>query len=185
MRRAISVMMLLMGLVWLPRAQADQYVDTINQYIGIEKVKPFYQTAYAYAVFPTIGKGGAVIGAAYGSGRIYQKGKLLGDVTMSQLSIGFQMGGQVFSEMIFFEDQQALEQFTQGDGFQFGAQMSAVALTLGASASAGSTGVSVGAGDKQIALNYINGMAVFTLAKGGLMYEATIGGQKFEFTPKF
>ena len=129
-------------------------------------MKVFFDKAYGFAVFPTIGKGGFGIGGAYGKGKVYKKGKLIGSSTMAQLTIGFQLGGQAYREIIFFKDKKALEHFTGGN-FEFGAQASAIAVTAGASADAA----------------YSDGVAVFTLPKGGLMYEASIGGQKFSFDP--
>jgi lipid-binding SYLF domain-containing protein len=105
---------------------------------------------------------------------------------MTQLTIGFQLGGQVFSQIIFFEDKRSFTEFTSGN-FEFGAQATAVAITAGASASATTTGAGVGASsneDSAVAKgDYYRGMAIFTVAKGGLMYEATIGGQKFSYKP--
>ncbi|HCD54376.1 MAG TPA: hypothetical protein DEQ90_02995, partial [Halieaceae bacterium] len=128
------------------------------------------------------------IGGAHGKGRVYRQGNVIGEATMTQLTVGFQLGGQAFSQIIFFESANALEQFTSGN-FEFGAQATAVAITAGVSAEAStgggvSAGVSGGRNDASTAsLGYRKGMAVFTIAKGGLMYEATLGGQKFNFTP--
>lgn len=127
----------------------------------------FFDKAYGYAVFPTVGKGGIGIGGAYGKGEVYEKGVMIGTTSLTQVTIGFQLGGQAYSEIIFFKDKATLDDFKTGN-FEFSAQASAVAATSGASADA----------------DYSNGVAVFTLAKGGLMYEASIGGQKFSFTPK-
>ncbi len=129
-------------------------------------MKVFFDKAYGFAVFPTIGKGGFGIGGAYGKGMVYKKGEPIGSSSMAQLTIGFQLGGQAYQEIIFFKDKKALEHFTGGN-FEFGAQASAIAVTAGASADAA----------------YSDGVAVFTLPKGGLMYEASIGGQKFSFDP--
>jgi lipid-binding SYLF domain-containing protein len=112
---------------------------------------------------------------------------MTGTTSMTQLTVGFQLGGQVFSQVIFFEDKRAYDEFTSGN-FEFGAQATAVALTAGASASAGggagaSTGVSGGQNNAIATGAYRKGMAIYTIAKGGLMYEATLGGQKFSFTP--
>jgi len=130
-------------------------------------LKKFFSRAYGYAVFPTVGKGGIGIGGAYGEGKVYEQGKYIGDTSLSQLTIGFQLGGQAYSEVIFFGSKAALDNFTDGN-FEFSAQASAVAVTAGASAD----------------VDYKDGIAVFTVAKGGLMYEASIGGQKFSFTRK-
>lgn len=127
----------------------------------------FFDKAQGFAVFPTVGKGGMGIGGAYGKGEVYEKGTLIGYSSLTQLTIGFQLGGQAYSEIIFFKDKATLNDFKSGN-FEFSAQASAIAVTAGASADAG----------------YNNGVAIFTLAKGGLMYEASVGGQKFSFTPK-
>jgi lipid-binding SYLF domain-containing protein len=135
-------------------------------------------------VFPTIGKGGIVVGGAHGSGRVYEKGKVIGDSSMTQVSVGLQLGGQAYSEIIFFQDESALKKFTGGN-FEFGADASVVAITAGANANASTTGSSAGAsGGKKDATTvgkYSKGMATFTVAKGGLMYEAAIAGQKFSY----
>lgn len=129
-------------------------------------ISRFFDNAEGYAVFPSVGKGGAVVGAAYGNGEVYHRGRLVGRSSITQVTLGFQLGGQAYSQIIFFRDRSDLEDFRKGN-FEFGAQASAVAVTAGASANAG----------------YSNGVAVFTLTKGGLMYEATIAGQKFNFIP--
>jgi hypothetical protein len=175
---AILLVVLMTSSAW-----ADNYSDTIDVF---RKAVPsvFFEKSYGYAVFPTIGKGGMGIGGAHGKGRVYAKGVHVGDTTMSQLTIGFQLGGQAFSQIIFFEDERAFTQFTAGN-FEFGAQATAVAITAGASATATTTGNSAGASggrnDAKSVGEYYRGMATFTVAKGGLMYEATIGGQKFNY----
>jgi lipid-binding SYLF domain-containing protein len=168
-------------------AFADDYADTIKVFRDAGQSGEFFSKSYGYAVFPTIGKGGIGIGGAHGSGRVYKKGAHVGDTKMTQLTVGLQLGGQAYSQIIFFEDQRALDEFTSGN-FEFGAQATAVAITAGASAQAGTGGTSSGASGTQkkatTAGGYQHGMAVFTIAKGGLMYEASIGGQKFSYKPK-
>ena len=171
-------------------AWADEYAGTIKIFKDAGESGSFFAKSYGYAVFPTVGKGGIGIGGAYGKGRVYAGGNYVGDTSMTQLTIGLQLGGQAYSQIIFFEDQRAFEEFTSGN-FEFGAQASAVAITAGASAAATTTGTSAGAsGGKHDATTttagteFHKGMAVFTVAKGGLMYEASIGGQKFSYTPK-
>jgi lipid-binding SYLF domain-containing protein len=165
---------------------ADEYQDTVNIFKNSGRSSKYFNSSYGYAVFPTIGKGGFGIGGAYGSGRVYDHGKPVGDTSMTQLTIGFQLGGQAYSQIIFFQDKRALDRFTAGN-FEFGAQASAVAITAGASASASTGGSSAGASGTEYHAKtvgeYQGGMAVFTVAKGGLMYEASIGGQKFSYTP--
>jgi len=168
-------------------ALADNYTDTIKVFQNAGESGGFFGDSYGYAVFPTIGKGGIGIGGAYGKGRVYGRGSYTGDTSMTQLSVGFQFGGQAYSQIIFFEDQRAYDEFTGGN-FEFSADASAVAITAGASASAGSTGSSAGASGGQSSAttrgNYHKGMATFTVAKGGLMYEAVLAGQKFSYKPR-
>jgi lipid-binding SYLF domain-containing protein len=168
-------------------ARADEWSDTQTLFKNAGESGQFFRSAYGYALFPTIGKGGIGIGAAHGSGRVYAHGKYVGDTSMTQVTVGLQLGGQAFSQVIFFEDERSFKEFTSGN-FEFGAQASAVAITAGASASTGTTGNNAGAsGGKKDATTagsqYHKGMAVFTIAKGGLMYEAAIGGQKFNYKP--
>ncbi len=173
-------------LVLSPAHAEDDYRKTIDLFKRSPVVQPFFKNAYGYAVFPTIGKGGVGIGAAYGEGRVYQGGKVTGKTSMTQLTVGAQLGGQAISEIIFFQDKRAYSEFTSGN-FEFSAQASAVAITAGAQAQAGSEGAGVSASGGGTAgmqaAKYHKGMAVFTHAKGGLMYEVTVGGQKFSFEP--
>lgn len=165
----------------------DSYAEALKSFKSVETTAPFFKNAYGYALFPSIGKGGFVIGAAYGKGRVYKHGSWVGNSTMVQGTLGFQLGGQVFSEIIFFKNKDAYDDFTK-NGFEFGGEASVVAITAGASASAGTTGTAAGAsGGSNNATgkaDYYRGMATFTIAKGGLMYQATLGGQKFNFEPK-
>ena len=168
-------------------ASADEYTDTIAVFKKAGESAAFFDNAYAYLVFPNIGKGGLGVGAAHGSGRAYEQGKYVGDVKMNQISVGLQAGGQAFSQVVFFEDKHAFDDFTRGE-FEFDATVQAVAITASATASAGSTGTTSGAAagknDASTAGKYRKGLAVFTVAKGGLMYQAAVGGQKFKFTKK-
>jgi len=128
-RRMISVLAIgVLGLGAAP-AWADDYQDTIRNFKKAEVTGKFFSGAHGYAVFPTIGKGGAVVGGAFGRGRVFEKGRYIGDVAMTQLSLGFQLGGQGFSQIIFFENEAALKEFTKGE-YEFGAEASAVAITL-------------------------------------------------------
>lgn len=129
-------------------------------------LKVFFAKAYGYAVFPTVAKGGIGIGGAYGEGKVYEKTGYVGQTSLAQVTIGLQLGGQAYSELIFFKDKASIDRFKSGS-FELNAQASAVAVTSGASADA----------------DYSDGVAIFTMAKGGLMYEASVGGQKFGFTP--
>lgn len=168
-------------------AHADDYSDTITLFKNAGTSATFFGRSYGYAVFPTVGEAGFIVGGARGKGRVFVRGKPVGDTTMTQLSAGFQLGGKAYSQIIFFEDKRAFDEFATGS-FEFSAGASAVAITAGASASVGTTGATSGAsGGKKDATTanagYEKGMAVFTIAKGGLMYTATVAGQKFSYTP--
>jgi len=163
-----------------------KYSSTINVFQQAGRSSTFFNKSYGYAVFPTIGKAGYIVGGAYGKGRVFAGGKWVGDTSMTQLNVGLQLGGQAYSQIIFFEDQRSFDEFTGGN-FEFSADASAVAITAGASAAATTTGssagISAGRKDATTVGAYYKGMATFTVAKGGLMYQATLGGQKFSYTP--
>jgi lipid-binding SYLF domain-containing protein len=156
--------------------------ETLAKFQELGNVSEMLAESYGYAVLPTIGKGGIGVGAAGGSGCVFAGGEHTGDVTMGQVSIGWQLGGQAYSQIILFKNADVYHDFTQGQ-FEFGADATAVALTYGAQAGASTKGASASAGDTKGAGAWKRGMAVFTLAKGGLMYEASISGQKFNFKP--
>jgi lipid-binding SYLF domain-containing protein len=187
MKSRTSVLMLAAVLsLFAMTAGADEYDDTIAVFKKAGESAAFFAKSHGYAVFPTIGKGGLGVGAAHGSGHVFEKGKYVGDVSMTQVSVGLQAGGQAFSQIIFLEDKRAFDEFTGGN-FEFDATVQAVAITASATASAGSTGAGAGAGtgkkDSKTVGQYHKGMAVFTVAKGGLMYQAAVGGQKFKYKP--
>lgn len=168
-------------------AEVEDYSGTINVFKDSPAVAKFFENSYGYAVFPTIGKAGFIVGGSYGKGQVYRDGKVTGKTSVVEGSIGFQLGGEAFSQIIFFEDKRAYDEFTSGN-FEFGATAQAVVITAGAQAKAGTTGTSAGAsaGPKtgvQAETEYVRGMATFVHSKGGLMYEASIGGQKFTFEP--
>jgi lipid-binding SYLF domain-containing protein len=127
-------------------------------------IKSAIANAYGYAIFPNVGKGGMGIGGAAGNGAVYQKGKLIGMAKLTQVTIGFQWGGQAYRELVLFETVADLNKFKENN-IEFSAQASAVAVTAGASANAA----------------YHDGVMIYTQTKGGLMYEASVGGQKFKF----
>lgn len=164
----------------------EEFEETIYAFQQAPQSSAFFDSAYGYAVFPTIGKVGVFLGGAYGQGRVYEQGRFAGTADMTQATIGFQFGGQAFSQIIFFQDQRAYDEFTSGN-FEFGAQASAIVVTAGANAEASTKGTSAtaNAGNRYVKVDgqYYKGMAVFSIAKGGLMYEATLGGQKFNFEP--
>ena len=165
-----SVELLISG--WKPLSEknvkdkkpSEKTKRALNKFKNISSLKPYFKKARGYAVFPNVGKGGIGIGGARGSGEVFEKGNVIGKTTLTQISIGFQLGGQAFSQIIFFKDKKSLDRFTEGN-FEFGASASAALISEGANASA----------------DYSDGVAVLTYSKGGLMYEASIGGQKFSY----
>ncbi len=147
---------------------SDEVQETITSFKNRDPgVQRFFDNAYGYAVFPSIGKGAVGVGGAHGEGEVYERGRFIGRTTMSQGTVGFALGGQVYSELIFFKDEPALVVF-KGGNMEFSGNASAVAARAGAAAAA----------------DYESGVAVFVMPKAGLMFEASIGGQKFEFIPK-
>jgi lipid-binding SYLF domain-containing protein len=170
-------------------AQADadnaaRCAKTVAMFRKAGESSHFFGKSYGWAVFPNIGKGGLGVGGAYGNGCVYAGGRRTGGTSMVQLSVGFQAGGQAYSQIVFLKDKRAYDEFTSGN-FEFGAGVSAIAITAAAGASAGSSGTSATASankdQARTAGDFVKGMAVFTVAKGGLMYEATLAGQKFKF----
>ena len=139
-------------------------IEALKKFKRIGRLKPYFKEAAGFAVFPNIAKAGLGLGGARGSGEVFEDGKVIGSTTVTQLSFGFQLGGQAFSQIIFFQNKRDIDRFTDGN-FEFGASASAALITEGANAS----------------VDYTNGVAVMTFSKGGLMYEASIGGQKFTF----
>ena len=143
--RSITMLVAVVVGLALPNiAQANKYADTLTIFKKSEAVQSFFRNSYGYAVFPTVGKGGFGIGGAYGKGQVYRGGKITGDVKLFKATIGFQLGGQAFSELIFFQDKRAYDEFTSGN-FEFDAAASAVAITAGAQIKAGTDGATAGA----------------------------------------
>jgi lipid-binding SYLF domain-containing protein len=185
MLRIFALVPLLLGSAGV--AHAGSYQDTIAMFKNAGASGTFFSRSYAYAVFPTVGSGALGVGGAYGKGRVYVHGVHSGNATMGQVSLGFQAGGKAYSQIIFFEDKRALDEFESGN-FEFGADASAIAVTASANAGAAtngaSSGVSVGQNDATTHGIYQKGMAVFTIAKGGLMFSTSIAGQKFSYSPR-
>tara|TARA_Y100001970_G_C13787660_1_gene628630 strand:- start:68 stop:610 length:543 start_codon:yes stop_codon:yes gene_type:complete len=142
----------------------NDVTNTINDFKNVEELGMYFEEAYGYAVFPSIKKAGLGIGGARGKGQVFAKEKLIGDSTVTQINLGINFGVQSYKEIIFFKDRADLDRFTAGN-FELGAQASAVAINSGVSAE----------------VEYSNGVAIFTQSIGGLMVEASIGGQKFNF----
>lgn len=172
----------------VPATWANSYSDAIKSFSNAGQSGDYFKTAYGYAVFPTIGKGGLVVGGAHGKGLVFVNAQQVGNVVMTQITAGIQAGGQAYSQITFFEHEQAFKDFTSGN-FEFSAQATGVAITAGVSAEANTgggltAGVSGGRNDALTAHGgYRKGMATFTIAKGGLMGEFAVGGQKFTYTP--
>jgi lipid-binding SYLF domain-containing protein len=166
---------------------ADNYDDTTQLFKHAGQSGSFFDNSYGYAVFPTIGKGGFIVGAAHGDGRVFEKGIYVGDTSTTQVSFGLQAGGQAYSQIIFFQDKRAFDEFTRGN-YEFGADVSAVAITAAATGGAGTMGATGGASggksDAATAGGYHKGIAVFTIVKGGAMGQAAVGGQKFSYKPR-
>ncbi|MDH3731953.1 MAG: lipid-binding SYLF domain-containing protein [Gemmatimonadota bacterium] len=145
----------------------DDVTETIDAFVEADEgMEEWFETAHAYAVLPNVGKGGFIVGAAHGTGQVFEGGDLIGELEMALVSVGLQIGGQSYSEVIFFQNEGALQRLIDGN-LEFSSAVSAVIVTSGVAASA----------------NYSNGLAVFTRPKGGAMAEASLAGQKFEFTP--
>lgn len=172
MRRILLCLFVMVGIATSVSAQSAKEQKIIDAALEAKEdfvkadglLKNLFRDAYAYVIFPSVGKGGLGVGGAMGNGAVYEKGELVGMAKLMQLNIGFQAGGQSYREVIFFENEDVFSRF-KDDKIQLAAQASAVLATEGAAASA----------------KYTNGVMIFTQVKGGLMYEASVGGQKFDF----
>jgi lipid-binding SYLF domain-containing protein len=172
--RLIAVLPLLAVLAAPGRPAADEASDAVKraeEAVALFKktdpsIAKFFETSVGWAVFPSVAKGAFIVGGAGGKGVLFESGKAVGTTSLVQVTIGLALGGQEYAEIIFFENALALSSF-RGGNFALAAQVSAVAAASGAAATA----------------KYQQGVAVFTVAIGGLMYEASVGGQKFEFKP--
>jgi lipid-binding SYLF domain-containing protein len=187
MQRAVRTVFALLFLsLSIQMAWADKYGESISSFRSAGDSADFFKRSYGYAIFPTIGKVGFVIGGAHGKGKVYARGRHIGNSRMTQVTAGFQAGGQAYSQIIFFEDKRALNEFISGN-FEFSAQATAVAITAGVSVEAntgGGTSAGASGGSNNAATiggGFRKGMAIFTIAKGGLMYEAVLGGQKYSY----
>ena len=168
-------------------ADVKDYSRTINVFKDSPVVERFFYDSYGYAVFPTVGKAGFILGGSYGKGQVYREGIETGKTSLIEGSLGFQFGGKVFSEIIFFKDERVYERFTRGN-FEFDATAQAIVITAAAQVQGGTAGASAGASagprtGVQSEAKYHNGMATFVHGIGGLMIEMSLGGQKFSFEP--
>ncbi|MCO4294570.1 YSC84-related protein [Solitalea sp. MAHUQ-68] len=167
------VLCFILLIAFVAKAQSDKDKGLIADCDNAKKeflhtdalLKKLFDGAYGYAIFPNVGKGAVGVGGASGKGIVYEHGKIVGKAKMTQVTIGFQFGGQAYMELLFFENKESLDHF-MADKVEFSAQASAVAITEGGSANA----------------KYTNGIMIFTHQKGGLMYEASVGGQKFDYS---
>jgi lipid-binding SYLF domain-containing protein len=168
-------------------ANDDDYRNTIDMFKHAGASGDFFHHCYGYAVFPGIGKGAFIVGGAHGNGRVYEHGKYVGDTSLTQVSVGFQAGGEGYAQIVFFEDKRAFDEFTNGD-FQFDAGIRVVAITASAGGQAGTNGASgdasAGKNDAATKGEYYRGMAVFTIVKGGALYQASVAGQKYSYKPR-
>ena len=172
MSRLVILLAILTGFI-LPfslkaqdKKDIENCIETKNMFIKTDgMMKSLFDNSAGYVIFPNIGKGAIGVGGATGNGILFEKGKAIGKANMSQLTVGLQAGGQVYREVIFFENEEALNRF-RGGKFEFAGQASAVAVKAGVSTN----------------IKYREGVMVFTQEKGGLMYEASVGGQKFSYT---
>jgi len=155
---------------WKTRSVTNEVMNevllSIEDFKGVSELNMYFEQAYAFAVFPSIKKAGFGIGGARGKGQVFVNEKLIGDSTVTQINLGINLGVQSYQEIIFFRNKVDLDRFRSGN-FELGAQASAVAINAGVAAE----------------VEYSNGVAIFTKAIGGLMLEASIGGQKFSFSP--
>lgn len=184
--------LILVVVALLPLAAVAQQVKDYSKAKNVFKASPevrwFFENSYGYALFPVVGKAAFIVGGAYGEGQVYRAEQVTGTTNLFHGSIGFQVGGQAFSEIIFFQDKRAYDAFTRGQ-YEFDAKATAVAITAGLSAQASTTGSSASAvagpqtGAQSQAYYGSNGMATFVHAKGGLMAELSVGGQKFFYNP--
>lgn len=185
-RRWLAAIMILALAAAAQAREIKDYSSTIAEFKKVPKVAPYFDSAYGYAVFASIGKGGLGIGAAHGKGQTYLGGKVTGFTALTDVSLGLQAGGQAYSQVIFFENRAAYETFTSGN-FEFDAGAGAVVVTASAAASAGTGGAEAGAssgtGGAKTTAGYRKGMLIFTMPKGGLMAEITIAGQKYSWRP--
>ena len=163
-------------------ATQGQFLDAKNLFENADESSTYFNNSYGYALFPNIGKGGVIVGGARGTGGVFRDGKKVGESTITELTAGFQFGGQAYSQIIFLEDKRAFDEFCSGS-FEFDATASAVAASASVSASAATNGSSTSQSKSQNDADsygrYHKGAAVFTITKGGAMYEASLGGQRF------
>jgi len=183
----IAAVLLVVSNMSHAQRNVEDFSETIDLFRGIPEVAPYFDASYGYAVWRRIARGGLGIGAATGRGQVYVNGQVTGFSRLVDVTIGLQAGGQAYRQIIFFQNKAAYDDFTNGN-FEFDASASAVAVTASAQARAGTQGAqaTAGAGSNPSTAaggGFHNGLQVFTMAEGGLMYQATIGGQRYNFRP--
>jgi len=168
-------------------AYADKYDEALTAFKQSPKSSTYFDRAYGYALFPDVGKAGLVVGGEHGDGRVYEQGKLVGTASLTQVSVGMQAGAKEYSEIIFFHKKSDFEKFQGGD-FQLAGNMEATAITMSASASAGtetsSAEASTTRNNAATGGGYNNGVAVFIITRGGLMAGISVSGQKLKYKPE-
>lgn len=190
-KTSIYLLALIVLTILLPNistaTEVEDYSKSIDVFRESPQAQPFFAHSYGYAVFPAIGKGAFVVGGAYGKGQVYVDHKVTGITRLVKASIGLQIGGKSFSQIIFFQDKRAYDEFTSGE-FGLDAEASAIIIVGGGSAQTGSSGTTAGESGlgkmgKQTEGVYRKGLAIFVCQQGGFMFEASVAGQKFSFEP--
>jgi lipid-binding SYLF domain-containing protein len=167
-------------------AEGDKYAEAIKSFKQSPQSARFFDKSHAYVIFPEVGKAGLIVGGEHGDGQVYEKGKLVGTASLTQISVGAQAGAKEYSEVIFFETKLDFDRFIAGD-FQLEGNAEATAVTLNASASAGTDATSAAASTSKdnaaTGGTYHKGVAIFTITRGGLLAGVSVGGQKIKYKP--
>jgi len=180
--------LIVLALSFAPAAvlAGDKYEEALTSFKQSPKSSTFFERSYGYAIFPEVGKAGLIVGGEHGDGKVYEKGKLVGTASVTQVSVGVQAGAKEYAEIIFFHKQEDFLKFKGGE-FQLSGDLEATAITLNASASAGtetsSAEASTTRNNAATGGGYNNGVAVFTIVRGGLLAGASVGGQKIKYKP--
>jgi len=180
--------LLLITFILLTSLYAEGYNESIKKFQSSKYLKRYFNTAYGYAIYPNIGKGGFIFGISIGKGMVYEKGLHVGNTTMTSLSLGAQIGGQAYSKVIFFKNKAALEHFKQGS-MEYDAEVNAIAATAGAVVKTSTIGSTISASTnaanrKEVKPKFFNGMAIFVNPVGGLMFEASGGFESYSYEAK-
>lgn len=186
MKRANRWLVFAASLAVVTAAWADKYDEALASFKQSPKSSKFFSRSYGYAIFPDVGKAGFIVGGEHGDGKVYERGKLAGTASLTQVSVGAQAGAKAYSEIIFFHKKEDFDKFKGGE-FQLAGGLEATAITLNASASAGTetsnTEASTNRNNAATGGGFNNGVAVFVITRGGLMAGITVSGQKIKFEP--